>query len=227
MIRQTTLETKNPLNYLNSDLNLTKKEPEYQNIADEKLAALYVNDKDDGAFTELVNRYGDKIFRLAMRITKSPQAAEEVLQSVFVKLVEKLATFRQESKLSTWIYTISTKECFRYLRRRNNSKETSLEELSEREDGTSSVGLQIKSDDYDPENSAINLEISELLDKAVNELEHEYRTVFQLRDVEGLSNSEVAEVLGLSVPAVKSRILRARTQLKNKLSKSFSKNNLI
>ena len=77
------------------------------------MLSLYVNNRDDYAFNELVSRYGDKIFRLAMRITKSPQIAEEVLQSVFVKLVEKLGMFRGESKLSTWIFSITTNECFK------------------------------------------------------------------------------------------------------------------
>ena len=223
MIRQTSLELSSPLNILISNFNLDIKELEYKDIPDEKLASLYVNNKDDYAFNELVSRYGDKIFRLAMRITKSPQIAEEVLQNVFVKLVEKLGMFRGESKLSTWIYTISTNECFRYIRTRNNRnlKDISVDEYNDKNKGMSSDVLQIKDDDYNPEDKAINMERVKMLDKAVNELAEDYRTVFQLRDIEGLTNKEVAEVLGLSLSAVKSRILRARTQIKNKLSNSF------
>ena len=97
MIRQTSLELSNPLNSLISIFDIDIKKLEYKNIQDEKLASLYVNNRDDYAFNELVRRYGDKIFRLAMRITKSPESAEEVLQSVFIKLIEKLGTFRGES----------------------------------------------------------------------------------------------------------------------------------
>ena len=81
------------------------------------------------------------------------------------------------------------------------------------------IWFQLENPESNPEDNAINTELSQLLDKAINELAEEYRTVFQLRDVEGLSNNEVAEILELSLPAVKSRILRARTQLKNKLSR--------
>ncbi|NIP38844.1 MAG: sigma-70 family RNA polymerase sigma factor [Candidatus Dadabacteria bacterium] len=219
MIRQTGLGVSNPLNFINSNSALDIKEQDYKDIEDEKLAALYVNGKDDAAFSELVNRYGDKVYRLAMRITKSPESAEEVLQRVFVKLVEKLGMFRGDSKLSTWIYSVSTNEAFRYLREKNSSREYSLDELSDKESDMSSGWFQPRDNNPDPENNAINSELSEILDKAINQLPKEYRTVFQLRDVEGLSNIEVAKILGLSLPAVKSRILRARTQLKNKLSK--------
>lgn len=216
MLLERRIETGNKTNYLSTDLD-------YNNIADEKLAALYVNGRDEAAFNELVNRFGDKIYRLAMRITKSPESAEEVLQRVFVKLVGKLRLFRGDSKLSTWIYTVSSNEAFRYLRERNGSREYSLDELSDKQSDEHKGWLQPRDTNPDPESNAINTEVSEILDKAVNELQEEYRTVFQLRDVEGLSNCEVAEILGLSIPAVKSRILRARTQLKDKLSKQISK----
>jgi len=140
-------------------------------------------------------------------------------------LIEKLGTFREESKLSTWIYTISTNECFRYIRNRNknNLREISVDEYNDKDSGISSEGLPIKDEDSNPEDTAINLEQREILDRAIDELSEEYRVVFQLRDIEGLSNNETAEVLGLSLSAVKSRILRARTQIKNKLSRIFPK----
>ena len=182
-----------------------------------------MNNRDDYAFHELVRRYGDKIFRLAMRITKSPESAEEVLQSVFIKLIEKLGTFRGESKLATWIYSISTNECFKYIRNRNKGdlKGISVEEYKDKDKVISSEGLLIKDEDYNPEDTAISIEQIEILDKAVNELPQDYRVVYQLRDIEDLSNKEVAAVLGLSLPAVKSRILRARIQIKNEISKFF------
>ena len=223
MISQTSLEISNPLNTLYPNFNLNLKELEYKNMQDEELASLYVNDRDNYAFNELVSRFGDKIYRLAMRITKSPDSAEEVLQNVFINLIQKLGTFRGESKLSTWIYTITTNECFRYISNRNkyNFKEISVEEFKEKDKDLSSEGLTINDEVNNPENSAINLERINILENAVNQVPEEYRVVFQLRDIEGLSNKEVAEVLGLSLPAVKSRILRARVQIKDKISKFF------
>ncbi|NIV41464.1 MAG: hypothetical protein GWN11_07200 [Candidatus Dadabacteria bacterium] len=79
----------------------------YIDMSDEKLAVLYVKNKDELAFNELVSRFGDKIYRLSLRITKSPQLAEEVLKLVFIKLIEKLGDFRGSSELATWIYTIT------------------------------------------------------------------------------------------------------------------------
>lgn len=195
----------------------------YKELNDEKLASLYVNDRDDDAYNEIVNRYGEKIFRLAMRITKNPESAEEVLQNVFVKLIEKLGTFREESKLATWIYTVSSNEAFMFLRSKNKSsfKEISVEEFNSKDNGSAYEGLQIKYDGFGPDDSAINAQQQEILERAISELHEEYRIVFQLRDVEGLSNQQAADVLGLSLPAVKSRILRARTQLKKKLARYF------
>lgn len=195
----------------------------YKELNDEKLASLYVNDRDDDAYNEIVNRYGEKIFRLAMRITKNPESAEEVLQNVFVKLIEKLGTFREESKLATWIYTVSSNEAFMFLRSKNKSsfKEISVEEFNNKDSGSAYEGLQIKYDGFGPDDSAINAQQQEILERAISELHEEYRIVFQLRDVEGLSNQQAADVLGLSLPAVKSRILRARNQLKKKLARYF------
>lgn len=195
----------------------------YKELNDEKLASLYVNDRDDDAYNEIVNRYGEKIFRLAMRITKNPESAEEVLQNVFVKLIEKLGTFREESKLATWIYTVSSNEAFMFLRSKNKSsfKEISVEEFNNKDNGSAYEGLQIKYDGFGPDDSAINAQQQEILERAISELHEEYRVVFQLRDVEGLSNQQVTDVLGLSLPAVKSRILRARNQLKKKLARYF------
>jgi len=195
----------------------------YKELTDEKLASLYVNDRDDDAYNEIVNRYGEKIFRLAMRITKNPDSAEEVLQNVFVKLIEKLGTFREESKLATWIYTVSSNEAFMFLRSKNKSsfKEISVEEFNNKDNGSAYEGLQIKYDGFGPDDSAINAQQQEILERAISELPEEYRVVFQLRDVEGLSNQEAADILSLSLPAVKSRILRARNQLKKKLARYF------
>ena len=223
MIRQSIFIDNKVIPILNGNIESIGEKLSYKDLKDEKLASLYVNNKDDDAYNEIVNRYGEKIFRLAMRITKNPESAEEVLQNVFVKLIEKLGTFREESKLATWIYTVSSNEAFMFLRgkNKNNSREISVEEFNNYDSGSSYESLQIKYEGFGPDDSAINVEQSELLDKAINELPEEYRVVFQLRDVEGLSNQETADVLGLSLPAVKSRILRARNQLKKKLAGYF------
>ncbi len=223
MLRQANLIDSKFIPVLSGKIDSYSTKLNYKELNDEKLASLYVNDRDDDAYNEIVNRYGEKIFRLAMRITKNPESAEEVLQNVFVKLIEKLGTFREESKLATWIYTVSSNEAFMFLRskKKNSSKEISVEEFNSKDNGSAYEGLQIKYDGFGPDDSAINAQQQEILEKAISELPQEYRVVFQLRDVEGLSNQEAADILGLSLPAVKSRILRARNQLKKKLARYF------
>lgn len=198
-------------------------EDNYNTLDDELLAVLFVSEHDDKAFDEIVKRYGDKIFRLALRITRNEDSAEEILQNVFIKLIEKLKTFREESKLSTWIYSVSSNESFLYLRNRNKdrNRQISVDELSAGESQNYRDGYQISDQKYRPDDSIINNQQRDIMDRAINDLDEDYRVVFQLRDVEGLSNNEVAEILGLSLPAVKSRILRARNQLRKKLISFF------
>ncbi|NIT14410.1 MAG: sigma-70 family RNA polymerase sigma factor [Candidatus Dadabacteria bacterium] len=223
MIRHSNFVDDNVIPVLDGSIDSIEAQRDYKDLRDEQLASLYVNNKDDDAYNEIVNRYGEKIFRLAMRITKNPESAEEVLQNVFVKLIEKLGTFREESKLATWIYTVSSNEAFMYLRTKNkkSSKEISVEEFNNNDNGSAFEGLQIKYEGNGPDESVIKLQEQEILENAIGELPEEYRIVFQLRDVEGLSNQQTADVLGLTLPAVKSRILRARNQLKKKLAAYF------
>ena len=223
MLREPGLQS--PLNALIISINQNRKDLQYKEFTDEYLASLYVSGRDDSAFNELVSRFGDKIFRLAMRITKSPGSAEEVLQIVFVKLIQKLGDFRGQSRLSTWIYSITANECFNYIKitNKSNFRQLSIESYNDADENSYNEGFQIKDNYNNPEDAAANTELSELLERAINELHEDYRVVYQLRDIEGLSNIEVAEALGLSLSAVKSRILRARTQLKSKLSKLFPK----
>jgi RNA polymerase sigma-70 factor (ECF subfamily) len=223
MLHNSNIETTSLIPILRGNIDTTGQEIDYKKESDEKLASLFVNYNEEGAFNEIVNRYGEKIYRLSMRITKDPASAEEVLQNVFLKLIEKLGTFREESKLSTWIYSVSANESFMFMRNKNKnySKEISVEEFKNPDSSSDSDGLQIKDEEPVPDVSVINHQQKEILDKAINELHEEYRIVFQLRDVEGFSNQETADILNLSLPAVKSRILRARNQIRNKIVKYF------
>ncbi|KAB2832277.1 MAG: sigma-70 family RNA polymerase sigma factor, partial [Candidatus Dadabacteria bacterium] len=99
-------------------------------LSDEDLVSLFVARRDEEAFNEIVNRYGDKVYRLAYRITGSQSDAEEVLQEVFLILVEKLSTFRKESRFSTWLYRVASNASFMFIRnsRKSSDKELSLDE---------------------------------------------------------------------------------------------------
>jgi RNA polymerase sigma-70 factor (ECF subfamily) len=176
---------------------------------------------DSAAFGLLVERYSGKIFRLANHITQHQEDAEDVLQEVFLKAYTHLDSFAGNSKFYTWLVRIAVNESLMKLRRRKADKEVSLDEPVDT--GEEEVVREIAVWDETPEHRFSQTELRGILNEAVESLEPIYRTVFLLRDVEELSTEETAETLGLSIPAVKSRLLRARLQLREKLTRQFKR----
>jgi RNA polymerase sigma-70 factor (ECF subfamily) len=176
---------------------------------------------DDRAFAELVKRYEAKIFRLAQHITQNREDAEDVLQETFLRAYEHLDQFQGNSKFYTWIVRIAVNQALMKLRRRRTDKSVSLDETIDT--GEDTVTREIAAWDEDPEQRFSREELGEILDSAIQTLAPAYRSVFLLRDVDDLSTEETAEALGLSVPAVKSRLLRARLQLREKLTRYFKR----
>lgn len=173
------------------------------------------------AFSTLIARYESRIFRLVKHITQSPEDGEDVLQEVFLKAFTHLATFEGHSKFYTWLVRIAVNESLMKLRKRRSSKEVSLD--APVETGEDEVVREIAVWDSTPEQRFSRTELRTILDEAVDSLEPIYKTVFLLRDVEELSTEETAAALGLSIPAVKSRLLRARLQLREKLTRQFKR----
>jgi RNA polymerase sigma-70 factor, ECF subfamily len=176
---------------------------------------------DASAFTELVTRYERRIFRLAKNITQSDEDAEDVLQESFLKAYQHLGGFQGQSKFYTWIVRIAVNEALMKLRKRKTDRTVSLDETIDT--GEENVVREIAVWEDNPEQRYSQREIRELLDKAIMSLRPAFRAVFVLRDVEDLSTEETAAVLDLSVPAVKSRLLRARLQLREKLTRFFKR----
>jgi len=176
---------------------------------------------DTAAFAELVRRYEGKIFRLAQHITQNREDAEDVLQESFMKAYEHLEQFKGDSKFYTWIVRIAVNQALMKLRRRKTDKSVSIDETIDT--GEDTVVREIAAWGEDPEQSFSREELGGILDNAIESLEPLYRSVFVLRDIEELSTEETAEALGLSVPAVKSRLLRARLQLREKLTRFFKR----
>lgn len=195
-----------------------------ENSKDEVLVKVFVNEQSEDAFTELVNRYSDKVYRLAYRITGNPDDAEEVLQEVFIILVEKLNTFRQESRFSTWLYRVAANASYMFLRGGKKDKESqvSFDDYKPYNDHGALEGVADKDWSDIPEYKLLSIEGTQLIEKAINKLPEDYKIVFHMKDVEGLTSREIAKVLGLSLPAVKSRVLRARLFLRDKLSDYYS-----
>ena len=188
---------------------------------DEAAVVALAREGDTRAFSELVRRYEGKIFRLAQHVTQNREDAEDVLQETFMKAYEHLDQFQGNSKFYTWIVRIAVNQALMKLRRRKTDRSVSLDEAIDT--GEDTVVREIAAWDEDPEDRYSREELGKILDTAVQSLDPPYRTVFQLRDIDELSTEETAEALGLSVPAVKSRLLRARLQLREKLTRFFKR----
>jgi len=176
---------------------------------------------DTAAFSTLLRRYEGKIFRLAMNITQNREDAEDVLQEAFLKAYEHLDQFQGNSKFYTWIVRIAVNQALMKLRKRKSDRAVSLDEQIDT--GEDTVVREIATWDPDPEQRYSQEELHTILTSAVESLDPIYKTVFTLRDVDGLSMEETAEALELTVPAVKSRLLRARLQLRDKLTRFFKR----
>ena len=188
---------------------------------DESVLVAQSREGDTRAYGELVRRYEGKIFRLAQHITQNREDAEDVLQESFLKAYEHLDQFKGDSKFYTWIVRIAVNQALMKLRRRKTSKSVSLDEQIDT--GEDTVAREIAAWEENPEQRYSREELGSILDEAVQSLEPPYRSVFVLRDIEELSTEETAEALNLSIPAVKSRLLRARLQLREKLTRYFNR----
>ena len=176
---------------------------------------------DVEAFSDLVRQYDRRVFRMAKQITQNDDDAEDVLQETFLKAYTHLDDFQGNSKFYTWLVRIAVNEALMKLRKRRSDRTVPLDEPIDT--GEDEMIREIAVWDENPEDSYSRDELSGILDQAVQSLKPAYRTVFVLRDIEEMSIEETAEALGLSISAVKSRLLRARLQLREKLTRQFKK----
>ena len=176
---------------------------------------------DVSAFEELVRRYDRNVFRIANHITHNAEDAEDVVQEAFLKAYSNLAKFQEQSKFYTWLVRIAVNEALMKLRRKKPERTVSLDEDIKTEED--SLPREVADWSPNPEQQYNQAELREILTRTIQGLPPSFRTVFVLRDVEGLSTEETADALELSIPAVKSRLLRARLQLRERLSRYFQK----
>lgn len=173
------------------------------------------------AFEELVNRYEKKIYRLGINLTGNPEDAEDVLQETFLKAFQHLPDFREDSRFYTWIVRIAVNEGLMKLRKRRSDKSVPMEDTVDEEGAV--MPREVADWRPNPEQQLAQAELETILNDAARSLPPTFRTVFFLRDVEGLSTQETAELLGLTVSAVKARLFRARLQLRDELAKTFKR----
>jgi RNA polymerase sigma-70 factor (ECF subfamily) len=173
------------------------------------------------AFEQLVKKYGRKLLRIAQSVTHNAEDAQDAVQEAFLKAYQKLSQFREESQFSTWLIRITVNQSLMKLRKQRSTKEVSLN------DDFQAIGDMVPMEVADwapnPEQLYWASELRDILRKTLEEMRPILRTVFVLRDIEGLSTDQTAEVLNLSHTAVKARLWRVRLQLRERLNKYFAK----
>jgi RNA polymerase sigma-70 factor, ECF subfamily len=174
--------------------------------------------RSEAAFEQLVDQYKRRAFRLAWRITRHHEDAEDVVQTAFAKAFQNLPDFRGDSRFYTWLGRITINEALMKIRRRH-SGEVSIDESKEADDN--SIPIEIKDQAPNPEQRYSQHEVQRILAATINDLEPPYRAVLQLRDVGGFSTKQTAQALDLTSAAVKTRLQRARMKLRESLTNYF------
>ena len=174
---------------------------------------------DMAEFARLVDAYSTQIYRLALKMLGDEQDAEDVLQNTFMKALQSIENFEGRSSVSTWLYRIAVNEALMMVRRQKPTIPVAMDY----EDDDEELQHPVQFADWCclPEKDLLSEESRRHLDKAIRQLPEKLQVVFLLRDIEGLSIRETSEALGLTETAVKTRLLRARLNLREQLSTYF------
>jgi len=179
--------------------------------------------RDESAFNELVGAYERRVFALVFRMLGRRDEAEDLAQEVFVQVFKAIDQFRGDSKLSTWIYRIAVNLCknrSKYLSRRHAGEQDDIDAMAERAPLTSGKGVSVGTISR-PDELVEGMQLEMVVKRAIAQIDPEFREVLVLRDVEDLSYEEIAAVTGLPDGTVKSRIHRARAQLRALVEKAM------
>jgi RNA polymerase sigma-70 factor (ECF subfamily) len=186
--------------------------------ADAELVDALRREEPDAA-ERLVERYGDRVYRLAMRITGLNEDAEEAAQDALWTVARKIQMFKGESAFGSWIYRITANAAYQKLRtRRQKSAEIAIEDVLPSLDGDGRHFEPMDDWSNRVDEQALQGELRQVLQRAIDGLPADYRTALVLHDVEGLSNPDIAEALNISLPAVKSRVHRSRLFVRKQLA---------
>jgi RNA polymerase sigma-70 factor, ECF subfamily len=191
--------------------------PHYKELPDDGLVHL-AQEGDNRAFDELVARYRDRVYRLSFKILRHEEDAAEALQDAFLSAYRGIKKFKSESTFSTWLYRVATNASLMKYRKRRDDH-VSLEQSQSYQPDAEPLAIPDWS--QQPLEELLDSETREVMEEGLRRLPEELRTVFILRDEDGHSNAEVAEMLDLSVAAVKSRLHRARIALRDRLDRYF------
>lgn len=180
-----------------------------------------LKEHDELAYEELLNQYSNKVFRLAISLVKHREDAEDVTQEVFLTVCSRVSDLKESKALSSWIYRITVNASLIKIRKSRRFEQVSFEEDLPRFNRNGMHVKPVKDWSENPEEKASSKEVMDFIRENLKELPESYKVVFLLRDVEGLSNNEVAEVLDISLTATKSKLHRARLFMRERLSKYF------
>jgi RNA polymerase sigma-70 factor (ECF subfamily) len=193
---------------------------EVETVASDELDLVHASKNGDvAAFEQLVKRYDRKLFRIAQNVTHNREDSQDVVQEAFLKAFQHLGEFREDSKFSTWLIRITLNQSLMKLRKQRRIKEVPLDDDFQA-DGEI-FPKEVADWAPNPEQRYRTSELRDILIKALRELRPVLRTVFVLRDIEGLSTAETADALNLSHTAVKARLCRGRLQLRERLNRYF------
>jgi RNA polymerase sigma-70 factor (ECF subfamily) len=190
-------------------------------MTDERALIAASKSGDSAALDALVRTHQDRVYSFAMRMCRNVEDAKDILQETFLGVIRSIREFREESKFSTWLYRIASNACLKKRRRGVHEptpeQELSLDDLMPRPDAE---GRRPEIADWsgNAERALLRGELSARMEHAIDKLPKDYKIVLLLRDVEGLSAEETAQAVGLSVPAVKSRLHRARVFIRRELA---------
>ena len=186
---------------------------------EERLLVQRVKAGDQQAFEALYRRYVSMVYRQAFKLVGNEAEAEEVVQEVFLTLYEKAKTFRGDSAFSTWLYRLTTNTTLMKLRRRKRTKEVAFDDyLPQYQDDGHHLVRPVVDWSHDAEGRLLRAEVHRTLQQALDQLPPVEKAVVVMSDLDGVANREIGKALGLSVPAVKSRLHRARLFLRGQLA---------
>lgn len=187
-------------------------------INEEKDLILHIKQGDIQAFEILITKYENQIYTLCKRMLLDEGMAEDAVQEICVKIWKEISRFEEKAKFSTWVYRISVNQCIDIIRKNKRKNETSL--VKENRIENEQWQMEIEDQEGNIEEKMESYELKKILEEALLQLKPQYRVICVLRDINDYSYEEIANILGISIGTVKSRISRARQALKKILLQS-------